>query len=87
MTGTVTNVIPGSQVSFYRGTDDSQGTPAPGCSGVIIAFGNARLLRTVVANNQGVAQVSGNAPRGACGRLYIQAIEQARCLASSLERL
>lgn len=87
ITATVSNTVPGSQVDYYYGFNDAQGTQAPGCSGVILSIGNAHYLGSANASNQGVATIRGHAPRAACGKVIVQAVEQGRCLVSTSERL
>ncbi len=83
----VTNAMPGSPVILAYGFNETIGTQVPGCLGVYFGLRNAVIVGQLPADGNGTAVFRGNVPAGACGRLYIQAAEQARCILSNTERL
>ncbi len=87
VTATVTNARPGSLVILAYGFSETPGTQVPGCGGVYFGLRNAVIAGQVPASINGTAVFRGNVPPAACGRLYIQAAEQARCHLSNTERL
>ncbi len=87
VTAIVTNSLPQSQVFFYYGLSDAGATNVPQCPGVILSLGNGRFLGAAQADANGTARLRGNAPRSACGRVFLQAIELNRCLATNLRKL
>ncbi len=76
----VTNAVPGSPVILAYSLNDRSGTPVPGCAGVQFSLRNATIVGQVPADLNGTAIFRGNVPQAACGRLKLQASEQARCV-------
>lgn len=83
----VTNAFPGSPVILAYAFNETLGTQVPGCVGVYFGLRNAVIVGQLPADGNGTAVFRGNVPPAACGRLYIQAAEQARCILSNTERL
>lgn len=76
----VSNAIPGSLVMLAYSLHDTVGTPVPNCPGVTFTLRNAVIVGQLPANFSGDAVFNGNVPPAACGHLFLQAVEQGRCI-------
>jgi len=52
----------------------------PNCPGVQFTLRSAVIVGQLPANMNGTAVFNGNVPPAACGRLFLQAAEQGRCI-------
>lgn len=79
----VTNALPGAPVMLAYSFNENFPTQVPGCPGVNFGLRNAVIVGQLPADNNGTAVFQGNVPAVACGRLILQAAEQARCILSN----
>jgi len=82
-----TGATPGGLVAFLRasGTGSQVVPPGKPCAGTPLGLDETvRLLATVSADANGVANVGGMAPPGFCGAL-VQAVDATRCTTSDVE--
>lgn len=85
----VTGATPGGQVAvlFARGTGGREIPCGNHCGGKQLGLGaGTRLVRTAIADNQGMAHITGNAPAGACSG-YLQVLDIESCVMSGVERM
>lgn len=80
---TASGATPGNNV-FFAYSLSLGSTPVPGCAGVTVQLGNARIAGKAVADSNGDANLSGSVPLGGCGKVLVQAVEPATCLTSNL---
>lgn len=87
MTLTARNAAPRANVAFiYAYGRGSVIIPSGPCAGTRLGLNaTATLLRTVRADANGTATTSGNAPPGACGRVFVQALDLSGCTTSNVE--
>ncbi len=86
ITLTADGAAPGGNVAFiYAFGTGSVAIPTGPCAGTRLGLnGTATLLRTARANANGRAAITGNAPSGACGRVYLQALDVSNCATSNV---
>lgn len=91
VTAAVSGATPGGNVAFIRGFATGSCAIPPGnpCAGTEIGLScsGAALLGLDQADDQGNASLSGNAPAGACGRVFVQAVDLSTCSTSNVEQL
>lgn len=76
---TVTGATPGGTLQF--GWSNDEGTsfvPGGACEGTILAIDSPKMLQQVVADESGVAVLSGDTPDKACG-VFVQAVDVESC--------
>ena len=79
----VSNALPGALLTLAYAINDTIGTPVPNCPGVQFTLRNGVIVGSLPANMNGTAVFNGNVPPAACGRLFLQAAEQGRCILSN----
>ena len=80
----VGGATPGGRVALIYGRCGGHTTLPPNnpCPGTVLDLGGPTLLRIVVADGNGNASSSGNAPAGACDRICVQALDLSSCTVS-----
>ncbi len=84
------NVTPGAQVAFLYAFGTGNFTIPGGftCAGTQLGLNNTVTLAGARnANGQGVATFTGNVPSGACGRVFVQAVDTSNCTTTDVEGL
>ncbi|MFG0329497.1 MAG: DVUA0089 family protein [Phycisphaerales bacterium] len=87
---TVTGATPGGRVAFLYafGTGSQSIPPGNPCEGTTLGLNSSvQLGATANADANGEATVSPNVPAGACGRVFIQAIDLDSCNTTNVEAL
>jgi len=81
---TVRGATPGARVFFTYSFQEGMSL-IPGCPGLVLDLANPKLLRSVVADENGHAVVTGTAPAVLYWRtLYFQVIEASSCRTSNV---
>lgn len=87
ITADVTGATPGGFVGFvYAFGTGNFVIPGGVCAGTELGLDNTTTLAGVAtANGAGEASLSGNVPSGACGNVFIQAVDASTCSTSNVE--
>lgn len=83
-----TGATPGAKVAFVYafGTGNQKIPNGKPCAGTTLGLnGSAKLARLVTADGNGNASFSAPVPAGACGRVFVQAIDLSTCDTSNVE--
>ncbi len=90
MTATASGATSGGRVAFIRATGTGSQRIPPGnpCAGTTLGLDRtAVLVASPVANQQGVASITGNVPANACGRVFLQTVDISTCTTSNVAGL
>lgn len=82
MTLRITGATPNGAVPVLYGPAGSYTRTGNPCNGLVLGISNPTLATILSANGSGVAQLSFNAPAGACGRT-VQAVDVGTCTATN----